>query len=294
MRSACFVFILCLFFMTKEQSAKVRAATQMQNPVLNSDTSLIKEQVADYRRLHNVQFNQALFDELYFGKLENAHDLSETIKEAQASEEPLYKFNAKRAGKKEEHLEILIEVASIEELEMYGLGLYKTSVGDGVFLTMTSLVNTYLAGKAQEDEIGINILGSITGIADANPIGDDLVYKGELGAVTNVKFRNKSWGLNETQEMNIRIGASINNLELAFLRAYNVHVLLLNGLNYFSKIEEKDIEIIAIDDQVNEGYNWRKASVKLRIENFYLAEFNALPRNIQEVVVIDIANKQNK
>ncbi len=94
------------------------------------------------------------------------------------------KFQINRSGNKGQNLEILFEVAMIKKRISFDTGVYKILFVDNTIIGMLSSLNNYLSGKEDKDIEKINIIGTITGIADANPIGSTK-YNGEFGNIIN-------------------------------------------------------------------------------------------------------------
>lgn len=191
---------------------------------------------------------------------------------------------ASRSGNRAQNLEILFEVAILNGGYRFDLGNYKNLFADITIRILTSTLNAYISGKEERDVESIRIIGNISGIADANPIGNTQ-YNGEFGNISSQKYRDKSVVPNTVKYMNISPNSNITNLQLAFLRAYNALQVINKDMLHHSVVQEQNIEIIAIDELIETGYDWRKIVIKITVENFYLNDFNALDEEVQNDVV---------
>ncbi len=189
--------------------------------------------------------------------------------------EAVYEFTSSRDGANLEDVILTLDVFIISDFE---LGAYDNQITNLTFPILADILTDYLNEKEEKYLRQIRIKGSCTGIADAHKVGPRLKYKGEYGEVTNIEYSDISSGVGrrgfgKVKIANISEGQEISNLDLAFLRAYNVTEYLDSKSHEFPDLVEFDvnnIELKAFDEKDSTGYQYRKVTLNLLVENFYL------------------------
>lgn len=216
--------------------------------------------------------------ELSSKKVENNSSPSEVLATNTATSPPaVIPKTAKKAGKEK------LGAA----MPGFKIGAYSSLSADNALRLFVQSIEAFIAKNPTAYS---NVSGSITGYADAIPIGKKgLKYGGEVGTIPESDFYAENTKSKKKFAAKNSIDRIKNNEELAFVRAYYA----ANKMGNSAMIDPSKIAITThVSDKT--GINFRKVVINLQIQNAYKHLLNGLHDQVKEALAETIAQTQHE
>ncbi len=183
----------------------------------------------------------------------------------------------------------------------YGLGSYKTQqIDDLIILFMETLTEYIDINDTISSIISMNILST----ADGNPIGNDVIYLGDINSnnriegeyypVTEREAKSDVFNNNKNPvQVSIRKGSTISDWELSYLRGRNFYEVALQSIEGKYTLGEVNFYAHDFEDiEKNEKGDYRKVVFSIEIKYIYQNDMNKI-LNKQKIIDNKIKNLKN-